>query len=99
MTAFLLGCVIQLRADREGGIVLSRLYRQSALPRRGTDLRGIEDFGDLTIKTQAMHTGGRQHNRVILAFLQLAYPRIYIAADRLQIKIGPQPSQLCRTPS
>jgi hypothetical protein len=91
--------VIQLRADLTSRIIDARLNCQSALTRRWAHLLGRENLRNLMSESKPMESSGREHNSIILAFLQFAQARVHVTADRLSIQIWPQNSQLCRAPA
>jgi hypothetical protein len=90
------GRVVQLPTGQEARG--TGLNRQRTLTYGGTDDIGFQDLSDAGIPTQAFQTGGRQHDGVILAFIELAQARVQIAAHRLDPEVGPHPAQLRRAP-
>src|SRR5580693_7822872 len=67
---------------------------QRALPHGGAHGFGRQNLGDASGPTQALQSGGREHNSGILAFVEFAQARIEIAAYRFDDEVGTQSTQL-----
>ncbi len=87
--------VVQRRQRRPGGRVAGAGFdSQGPLPyRRQHDFRG-NHLGDFLRQAKAIQSGRRQHDRVKLTLVELAQPRLDIAADVEHHQVWPGVQQL-----
>ena len=72
-------------ADLDGDDALARRRHARRRRKAERDARG---------EPEAAQAGGREHERIVLAVVELAQPRVQIAADRREQRAGKQPLQL-----
>ena len=73
---------------------LADLDRDDALARRRHARRRRQRQRDARREAEPAQAGGGQHERIVLAGVELAKPRVEIAADRREPRAGKQPRQL-----
>ena len=57
-------------------------------PAAGIICSGVEHAADARRQAQALQARGRQHDGVVLAFVELAQPGVEVAAQRLDAQVG-----------
>ncbi len=72
-------------------IVLARLDGDDALPDRRNEFVGVERLGRGVGEAEPLEAGEREQRRIDLAGIELAQPRLHIAAERYDAEVGPQP--------
>ena len=72
------------------GAVTAHLDAQGALASGGQHLGGGELGADALAQAQALEAGGRQHDGVVLAFIELAQARVEVAAQWLDFQVRAQ---------
>ena len=80
------------------GAFFQSLDGQRALADGGTHDVGAEDFADDVAPAESAQARGCQHNRVILSALDLGDAGIDVAANGLNIEIGPDAAELRYAP-
>ncbi len=68
----------------------AHLQAQCALAGGRQHLVGLEQGTDAAFQTQALEARGREHDGVVLAFVELAQAGIEVAAQRLDVEVGAQ---------
>ena len=71
---------------------------QRALPRAGQHVRRLEHRANPRPQAKALQPGRRQHDRIKLAFVELAQPSVQVAAQRLHLQVRPQRTELHHPP-
>ena len=80
------------------GVVAPHFDRQRTLPRRRQHLIVSKALGDARAELQADQPRGGEHNRIVVAFVELAQARVEVAAQRFDLQVGPQAQQLHHAP-
>ena len=95
------------RDGQPGGLVRQRRQRLAAGrrgpraprcparpgPRPAASASGSNSWRMRCVQAQPLEAGGRQHDGVVLAFVELAQARVEVAAQRLDAQVGPQRAQ------
>src|SRR4051794_34760014 len=74
------------------------LYSERSLAHRRTHGFHRDELGDPFCQPEAFQAGCCEHDRVKLSFVQLADPRVDVAADTLYNKIWPHRTKLGDAP-
>ncbi len=72
-------------------VVLARLDADGALPDRRQEFVHAHDPGRVLRQPEPLHAGERQQRGVDLAVVELAQPRLHVAAQRRHLQVRPQP--------
>ena len=72
----------------------AHLETECALTRTRQHGVGLEQRADAGREAQPLQAGGGEHDRVVLPFVELAQPRVEVAAQRLDLQVGPLRAQL-----